>query len=222
MAIAASTVITGVGVGAAVVAGVVGFLNYRRSVQWKRAELANSYLKDFNSNAELVFAGRCLDWFAGKLALPENLRAYMPDDAKVIQHDRAIFAQALDPFLSTDGLNDDPRIQIYRTAVDSFLSWLCLVSSALDRGLFQAADIEEVGYWVAKIQSEEVLHGFIVAFGYQGGIERLVASIRRNKGAYQKWAFPPSTLADAHRTSAKRRISPSPELSSQPTQSGER
>src|SRR5258708_1650447 len=136
MAITASTVIAGVGVAAAVVAGVVGFLNYRRSVQWKSAELANSYLKDFNSNAELVFAGRCLDWFAGKLALPENLRAYMPDDAKIIQHDRAVFARALDPFLSSDGLNDDPRIQIYRTALDSFLSWLCLVSSALDRGLF--------------------------------------------------------------------------------------
>src|SRR6185437_14444998 len=98
--------------------------------------------------------------------------------SKIIQHDRAVFATALDPFLSTDGLNDDPRIQIYRTAVDSFLSWLCLVSSALDRGLFQAADIEEVGYWVAKIQSEEVIHGFIVAFGYQAGIERLVHAFR--------------------------------------------
>lgn len=97
MEIAAANVITGVGVTAAVVGGIVALLNYRRSVQWKRAELANNYLKDFNSNAELVFAGRCLDWFVGKLALPENLRAYMPDNAKVIQHDRAIFAQALDP-----------------------------------------------------------------------------------------------------------------------------
>ena len=186
MTITASTVVTSVGVAAAVVAGVVGFLNCRRSVQWKSAELANSYLKDFNSNAELVFAGRCLDWFAGKLALPENLRAYMPDDAKIIQHDRTVFARALDPFLSSDGLNDDPRIQIYRTALDSFLSWLCLVSSALDRELFYADDIEEVGYWVAKIQSEEVLHGFIVAFGYQAGIERLVHSFRSNKGCVSK------------------------------------
>ena len=37
--------------------GIVALLNYRKAVLWKRAELANNYLKDFNNNPELVFAG---------------------------------------------------------------------------------------------------------------------------------------------------------------------
>jgi hypothetical protein len=128
----------------------------------------------------------------------------MPDEAKTIQHNRKILAKALDPFLSGDGMNDDPRIQIYRTAIDSFLSWLCLVASALDRKLFKVADIEEVGYWVAKIQSEVVLHPFIVGYGYQGNIEKLIRMFRKHKGAYQKWVFPPNTLEEARQRSVKR------------------
>jgi len=197
-----------VGAFAALLGGAVALYNSWKAVQWKRAELANTYLKDFNNNAELVFAGRCLDWYAGRLALPENLRPYMPNEAKIIQHDREVFAKALDPHLSTSGLNDDPRIQIYRTAIDSFLSWLCLVSSGIDRGLFKVADIEEVGYWVAKIQSETVMHGFIVGFGYQKNIEKLVRFFRRNEGAYQTWVFPPDTLARRRRMPP-----PSPEQS---------
>lgn len=36
---------------------------------------------------------------------------------------------------------------------------------ALDRKLFLVADIHDVGYWVAKIESEVVIHPFIVAYG---------------------------------------------------------
>ena len=53
---------------------------------WKRAELANTYMKDFNNNPELVFAGRCLDWQGGKLIVPESLRPYLPDGEKIIEH----------------------------------------------------------------------------------------------------------------------------------------
>lgn len=107
--------------------GVVALLNYRKSVLWKRAELANNYLKDFNNNPELIFAGRCLDWNGGKLVLPDNLRPYMPNGEKFIQHDRLVFAKALRPDLQIHEMEEDPRIQIYRTSMDSFLSWLSLV-----------------------------------------------------------------------------------------------
>jgi hypothetical protein len=102
--------------------GGVALLNYRKAVLWKRAELANNYLKDFNNNPELVFAGRCLDWNGGKLT--ESLRPYMPNGEQFIQHDRRIFAEALRPDLRIHEMEDDPRIQIYRTLMDSFLSWL--------------------------------------------------------------------------------------------------
>ena len=141
----AATAIAYVGAFVGLVGGGVGLFNSYLAVRWKQAELANSYMKDFNGNEELVFAGRCLDWQAGRLALPDNLRAYMPNGESIIQHDRRIFSRALDPLLGVRQLDDDFRIQIYRTSIDSFLSWLCLVSSALDRKLFRVCDIEEVG-----------------------------------------------------------------------------
>jgi hypothetical protein len=184
-----ATAIAYVGAFVGLVGGGVALFNSWKAVSWKRAELANAYLKDFNNNPELVFAGRCLDWNGGRLALPENLRAYA-DDLKYIQHDRKIFEKALRPDLQIVELDEDPRIQIYRVAIDAFLSWLCLVASALDRKLFNVKDIEEVGYWIAKLQSERAVHPFIVAYGYEGNIKNLIRMFRKKKGTYRHWWFP--------------------------------
>ena len=186
----AATAIAYVGAFVGLTGGGVALFNSWKAVQWKRAELANNYMKDFSANPELVFAGRCLDWNGGRLLLPESMRAYMPDNAAFIQHDRRVFAQALRPDLPLGSMDDDPRIQIYRTSVDTFLTWLSLVTSALDRKLFAVADIQEAGYWVAKIQSEVVLHGFIIAYGYQQNIEKLIRYYRRKKSPYKNWFFP--------------------------------
>ena len=91
-----ATAIAYVGAFVGLIGGGVALFNSWKAVCWKRAELANSYLKDFNNNPELVFAGRCLDWNGGKLVLPENLRPYMPDGAEFIVHDRNVFARRYD------------------------------------------------------------------------------------------------------------------------------
>ena len=62
-----ATAIAYAGAFAGLVGGGVALFNSWKAVRWKRSELANNYLKDFNNNAELVFAGRCLD-----LPLPFN------------------------------------------------------------------------------------------------------------------------------------------------------
>lgn len=111
----AATAIAFAGVIIALVGGGVSLFNSWKSVRWKRAEFANNFMKDFSANPELVFAGRCLDWNGGKLLLPENLRAYMPNNAAFIEHDRHIFALALRPDLPLGKMDQDPRIQIYRT-----------------------------------------------------------------------------------------------------------
>ncbi len=55
----AATAIAYVGAFVALVGGGVALFNARKAVCWKRADLANTYMKDFNNNPELVFAGRC-------------------------------------------------------------------------------------------------------------------------------------------------------------------
>jgi hypothetical protein len=184
-----ATAIAYVGAFVGLVGGGVALFNSRMAVAWKRAELANSYLKDLNSSPELTFACRCLDWSGGKLIVPESLRPFLADGEKSIQHDKLIFAHALRHDLQIGELDDDPRVQIYRTSMDSFLSWLNLVASGLNRNLFAVADIEEVGYWVAKLQSEPITHNFICAYGYQENINKLVALYRRKKSHYQYWVF---------------------------------
>jgi hypothetical protein len=184
----AATAIAFVGLFATVVGAAVSLFNSWKAVRWKRAELANNYIKEFNSNDEMVFAGRCLDWQGGRLLLPEKLRSYLPDNAPIIQHDKKVLAKALRPDLTLDE-DDDPRLQIYRTSMDSFLSWLSLVASGLNRKLFVVADIEEVGYWVAKIQSEPMIHGFIIAYGYQENIMKLIKAFRRKRNPYRNWHF---------------------------------
>ena len=122
--------------------------------------------------------------------LPESLRPYMPNAEQFIQHDRRVFAEALRPDLQIHEMEEDPRIQIYRTSMDSFLSSMSLVASALDRKLFAVADLQDVGYWVAKIQSEVVVHGFIVAYGYRENMEKLIHLYRRKRSPYKNWVFP--------------------------------
>jgi hypothetical protein len=185
----AATAIAYVGAFVGLVGGSVALFNSWKAVSWKRAELANSYLKDFSNTPELVFAGRCLDWQGGKLVLPENLRPYMPNGEEFIQHDKRIFAIALSPDLMLGDMDDDPRIMIYRTSMDSFLTWLSLVASGLERKLFLVADLQDVGYWVAKLQSEPITHNFICAYGYQENINKLVRWYRRKKSPYQNWMF---------------------------------
>ena len=195
-----ATAIAYVGAFVGLIGGGVALFNSWKAVRWKRAELASNYLKEFNNNPELVFAGRCLDWNGGKLALPESLRPYMPDGAHFIQHDRRVFAEALRADLEIGEIDKDPRIQIYRTSIDSFLSWLCLISSALDRKLFLVADMYDVGYWVAKIQSEPDLDSFIDGYGYRENIDKLMCYYRRKGSPYEKWAFPVNVGSDRLRS----------------------
>lgn len=186
----AAAAISVVGLFATLVGAAVALFNSWKSVCWKRAELANTYIKEFNSNEEMVFAGRCLDWEGGRLILPETLRDYMPDKAAIIEHDKLVMARALSPSLTLEE-DDDPRIQIYRTSMDSFLTWLSLVASGLNRKLFLVEDIEEVGYWVSKLQSERIVHGFILAYGYEERIKTLIKAFRRKNNPYKNWYFMP-------------------------------
>jgi hypothetical protein len=185
-----ATAIAMVGLSATLVGAAVALFNSWKNVCWKRAELANNYIKDFNGNEEMVFAGRCLDWEGGRLILPEKLRNYLPDKAAIIEHDKSVMAKALSPNLTLEE-DDDPRIQIYRTSMDSFLTWLSLVASGLNRKLFLVEDIEEVGYWVAKIQSKRIVHGFILAYGYEERIETLIKAFRKKNNPYKNWHFLP-------------------------------
>lgn len=173
MASSAATVIAYLGAFAGLVAGGVALFNARKSVQWKRAELASSYLKELNSNPELVFACRCLDWQGGKMVIPDQLRPLIGDDAKIIVHEYNVLTKSMKPSLFVTEMDSEPRLQLYRTALDSLLSWLSLVDNALERKLFSASDIPDAGYWVRRIKRLGWMDEFIDRFGYKDSTARL-------------------------------------------------
>ena len=127
-----ATAIAYVGAFVGLVGGGVALFNSWKAVRWKRAELANNYLKDLNTNEELGVACRALDWNGGRLVVPANLRP-LCDKADSIIHDYSVMKYAMRPDLLITEMEKDFRIQLYRTAMDALLSWLSLVASALDR-----------------------------------------------------------------------------------------
>jgi hypothetical protein len=170
----ATLIVSSIGVGAATIGGAVALYNARKAALWKRAELANSHLKELLSNEELVFACRCLDWNGGTLVVPKTLRPLLQNATlETIRHERAAYVVAMAANLSLQQMDDDVRLQIYRTSSDSLIGWLCSVESAIARGLYTPADIEEARYWLNSLSRVNTMGGFIDAFGYRKPLDSL-------------------------------------------------
>jgi hypothetical protein len=169
-----------------VVGGGIALFNAKKAVLWKRAELANTHLRELTSNEDWVFACRALDWNGGLLVVPEKLRPLLAGDKKNIVHNMLILIKAVDPHLLLSDLEKDERLQIYRTAVDTLLSWLAVIESGLERELFVAKDLDEVGYWVLHIQNYNELDGFIKEFGYMESMLKLRNSFSYKAVSYRR------------------------------------
>jgi hypothetical protein len=168
---ACGTAIALVGAGAT---AIFALINVRNAVKWKRAELANSYLKELVSDDTIAFATRSLDWLVGTFAVPARLLPLVPDGATAMQHDDALMRNvALNPTLIVSQMQADFRVEIYRTAIDSFLTWLSIIENALARDLFLAEDMIELSYWINKVATDEKLMKFARAFNYDRAIVSL-------------------------------------------------
>ena len=176
----------------ATIGGGVSLYNARKAVQWKQAEFANAQLKELFSNDELSFACRCLDWYGGMLVVPEKLQPLLGTERKIIDHDPEVFATAVDAEVWLDEMAQDPRLQIYRTAADTLLTWFSTIENGLDRGLFVAADIREAMYWLDMVLAAPRMINFIETYGYRDMIDRLTGhfdgvqalSIARRRGGF--------------------------------------
>ena len=173
--------------GATVAAGGwgVSLFNAWKAVRWKRAELASTYLRDLTANPVLVFACRALEWNGGRLVVPEALRPLLPGKAECIDHDPAMIRRAMAPDLTLSDMAAEPRLQLYRTAMDDLLSWLELIASGLERNLFKATDLPKLAYWVHQIRAVRYLDGFIDDFGYARSMSSLERTFARCRGEHR-------------------------------------
>lgn len=170
-----AVVVSSIGVLVASLGGGLALYNARKAALWKRAELANFQVRELYANEELLFACRCLDWNAGRLVVPQSLRPLLADGMQTIEHEQTVFRSSLSVDLLADEATADARLQIYRTALDTLLTWMAATDGAIERKLYKAEDVEDAGYYLGKAARVKEVVRFIDAFGYRRSLNRLAA-----------------------------------------------
>jgi hypothetical protein len=130
--------------------------------------------------------------------VPEGLRPLLEGTPRrdVIDHHVFLLKQAMSITLTLEEMQAEPRLQVYRTAIDSLLSWLSIVRKAIDRGLFSPIDIEPIAWWIYRIDEATYLNEFIRAFGYERDIERMKELFAANVARLRTSQSSPPTVAE--------------------------
>jgi len=177
----------------AVVGASYTALQYGRSRRWRAGDLAASLISQLETDEELAFACRVLDWGVGPLIVPQRYRPLLetvPADPKnatpaergaVIQMDRELLARAVEPRLKIDP-KAEPAGLIYRYCFDKFFSHLANVHRLVQTRQVKSKDLIPLKYWLERIAryeypprpmpKDQVFQPFLEheAFGYRGVI----------------------------------------------------
>jgi hypothetical protein len=156
-----------VGLAGAIVAVVVGYLQYRRSEQWKRAEFVAQEMKEFNTDTKVSLTLTMIDWGVRNLPL-HSVRNR--EDQTLTRVSRELQSRALLPHTlvgpsagsdreaedTGDGSDNAERFTfdqgIIRDCYDTFLDWFERFGSYLESKLVSVKDLEPyLFYWVNDI-----------------------------------------------------------------------
>jgi len=174
------------------------YLQYRRSLAWKRNDLAAEIVNRVEGDEELAFACRALDWGTGPLVVPARHRPLLrkSEDSAVVGHDTWSMYVAMRPGLSEETLRD-PRGLIYRYCFDKLLSHIDHTHRLLQQGQVRLEDVHGLRYWICKlakysyrptdkagrkVRGIDVFQPFIAAYGHGG-----VVALGR-KFAIENWS----------------------------------
>jgi hypothetical protein len=164
--------------------------------------LAVALIAQLETDDELAFACRAIDWGVGPLVVPERYRALVegiPEGKKnptpaergeIVIQKPELMARALRVYLAIDPENE-PVGLIYRYCFDKLFNHLANVHRLLNEKQLNLQDLERLRYWLERIaiyeycppgvERHEVFQPFLEhePFGYRGVIdlgERLGAS----------------------------------------------
>ena len=135
----------------AAVAAIFGLLQWRKAEAWKRAEFAGGLLRQMETDSELSFCCRALDWGVGPLLIPEKYRPLFPKDTVRIDHSWEIMARALRPNLDFDW--SDPQHLVYRYSFDTFLSYLDRLQWFVALKLVERSDLDPIDDYLKHLES---------------------------------------------------------------------
>lgn len=167
---------------------------YWRAQRWRAGDLAFTLVSQLETDDELAFACRVIDWGVGPLIVPKRYRPLLEKVAtdtknptpiergEVLQQDRPLMARALKVYLAIDPENE-PAGLIYRYCFDKLFNHLANVNRLLAAGQIELEDIRGLKYWLERIAvyeypppgvtAQQVFQTFIEyePFGYRGVID---------------------------------------------------
>ena len=177
-------ILKAVALAGAVVAFVVGLLQYRRGQQWKRAEWVAQEMKQLFGDPVVQATLLMIDWGSRRVPL-------FPDRAK--PEERIVFltnhdvARALMPHEARQGDNGFSDIEVeIRAAFDRTLDGIERFHSYVATGLVETNDLQSyLRYWARMITGPsrppdgddedrlERLRAYMQKYGFEGGLELL-------------------------------------------------
>jgi hypothetical protein len=157
------------GLTGAVIAYVVGLMQYRTAQQWKRKELAASEFEKFASRPQVQLVLTVLDWKDREVELFPKAEEHQQRFRVVSDND---LAGALRPHQLDSGRFDYIEVAI-RDAFDGFLTDIERFDAFLEAGLLHPEDLQPYfHYWVDQMTCNlrEPLHNafwtFVRAYKY--------------------------------------------------------
>lgn len=170
----------------AAIGGSRAIAEYVRAGRWKAAEFAAAQIAALSENTELSFACHALDWGVGPLIVPDRFSVIC--NSRIIRHDPKVLELALEPALNHETLNN-PDGLVYRYSFDRFFDHLDQIDAMIERGLFKAAHVASLEYYLDKIMNYRYATSdakrattflpFVEQFGYFG-VVRLRKRIKKS------------------------------------------
>jgi hypothetical protein len=158
-----------------------GIWQYRVAQRWKRNEFAASFLKELNSDPDLVACCNVLDYPKRCIVLAHQKTK--DDKPTILEHDRQKLPAAMAISPPDDGFA--PEQIVYRDLFDRMCSYLSQVANACSQKLIAPTDVRPLHYWLERIldvhglADSSVLAGFVKR--YHPGVIALAELFEKKK-----------------------------------------
>ncbi len=166
---------------------------YGRSKRWRAGDLAVSVIAQLETDSDLAFACRAIDWGVGPMIVPERYRPLLEKTAEgqmkptpvergeVMRHNPELMARAVQVNLAIDP-ETEPGGLIYRYCFDKLFAHLANVYRLLETEQVKLYELEGLKYWLERIavyeypppgtEGDRVFQPFLEhePYGYRGVI----------------------------------------------------
>ena len=164
------TLLSNAGIVIGVTSLVVGLVQYKKAQDWKKSEFAARQLEMLHTEPMLMIATKALEWKKRDFPMPAQYQGIY--NTKTFHHSSADMERAMAP--GTEEKQDvDMMEALYPDIFDKFFDHLKRMDHYIDVELFTIEDIDEVCYWVDRVENPEFVEKkdlfktYLKAYGYE-------------------------------------------------------